>query len=330
MGFRALKIKAEERTKIVKRIVLCVVALLVLVLVIFSVIVPPASWKYHFSKPKVGKRNAGDLRIHFLDVGQGDCTLIELPDGKVMLIDGGDGKSGTKKQVLRYLNALDIDVIDYLVVTHTDKDHCGALDEVFRYKKVVNAYLPHTYDTEDVEYAETYAAAIEEECTIYPFSRKLNLSRLTDTETPYTLRFLYPYSPPAEGGYSKESCVLWLDYMGHSALFCGDAPSAVEEVLLRDDRLGTYALQGVTLSETEILKVAHHGSANSTSQEFLDYLGVETAIISCGEDNSYGHPSMEVCERLAAAEIDVYRTDLDGHVILTIGQEEGYAVRTLG
>ena len=125
MGYRAEKMRVEKKLKLLKRILLGILLLIILALCIFSVIVPPASWKYYVGLPQVTSAQEGELRVHFLDVGQGDCTLVELPDGKVMLIDGGDGSGASNKNLLRHLNALKIEVIDYLIVTHTDADHCG-------------------------------------------------------------------------------------------------------------------------------------------------------------------------------------------------------------
>lgn len=88
------------------------------------------------------------------------------------------------------------------------------------------------------------------------------------------------------------------DYFGTSTLFCGDATSRIEETLIREAELNFFEDYGVRLDSTEILKVSHHGSATGTGEEFVRYLGVETAIISCGKDNLYGHPSAEVCDGL--------------------------------
>ena len=142
MGYRAEKEKIEKKLRIVKIVVLCVALALVVGLCVFSAFCPPAQWKYYVNKPEVAKRSAGEMRIHYLDVGQGDCTLVELPDGKVVLIDGGDSTERTAETILRYLNALKIKTIDYLIVTHTHSDHCGALQKVVEQKKILNAYLP--------------------------------------------------------------------------------------------------------------------------------------------------------------------------------------------
>jgi competence protein ComEC len=244
-----------------------------------------------------------------------------------MLVDGGSSGAKTEKTVLRYLNALKIDTIDYLLITHTDDDHCGAIAEVARHKKVLNAYLPTSYDITSGEYAEAYAALAQEDCRLFTTDRTLDLSGKGDT--PYTLSFLYPYSDRMTDGDNEGSAVFWLDYMGVSFLFTGDAPKEVEEELLRDDGFGFFDERGVTLADTEILKVAHHGSSNSTSMELLTYLNLETAIISCGKDNAYGHPADVVMGMLEVVGADVYRTDESGHIILTVGQDGNYTVKTV-
>ncbi len=326
MGYGKEKDKREAKKRRWKIRLLCCAVAAMLALSVFSCILPPESWKYHFSKPEIASRKAGELRIHFLDVGQGDCTLIELPDGKTMLIDGGDDKSQTKTQVMRYLNGLKIKKIDHLVITHTDKDHCGSLEEVFRYKTVVNAYLPHSFEAEDTQYAEVYERALKENCEMIKHSREIDLS---NAEASYTLRFLYPYSVEAAGEYSEESAVLYLDYMGTGALFLGDADEEVEEILLRDEALGLLAPNGVQFANTEILKVAHHGSKSATSSALLACLQPKTAVVSCGKDNPYGHPHASVLERLEGVGTEVFRTDEKGHIVVTVKADGSYAVSAI-
>jgi beta-lactamase superfamily II metal-dependent hydrolase len=329
MSYQAEKRKIEEKIKRIKTVVLCVLLAALLSLCIFSAFVPPDTWKYHVGKPSVSKRNEGELRIHFLDVGQGDCTLIEFPDGKAALIDGGDGRERTETSVMRYLNALEIDVIDYLIVTHADGDHCGSLDKILEHKTVLNAYLPTANPEKGgAEYAEFYEKLLEEDCSKKHSFRYLSLG----TEA-YTFTFLYPYSLEASKGMEEleaddnaNSAVLWLDYLGVSALFTGDAPFETEELLMLDHKAGLFDHCGVALKSTEILKVAHHGSRDATSFEFLKYLGVKTAVISCGKDNVYGHPSEEAQENLKYAKAAVYRTDEQGTVMITIHPSGEYSI----
>ncbi len=324
MGYQAEKQKIEGKIKRVKTVALCVTLAALLFLCVFSAFVPPDTWKYYVGKPRVSKRNDGEMRIHFLDVGQGDCTLVELPDGKVALIDGGDGREGTEISVLRYLNALDIHTIDHLIVSHADSDHCGSLDKVLKYKTVLNAYLPATEpENSNDEYVEFYARLLEEECAMQ-YSK--SFTSLSGEECIFT--FLYPHLTELadENDDNANSSVLWLDYKGVSALFTGDAPLATEGALTRDDTLGLYDAYGVALDSTEILKVAHHGSADSTGVSFLEYLNVQTSVISCGKNNLYGHPSDEVLYRLQQANVTAYCTDERGTVVITVTKDGKYTV----
>ena len=317
MGYRAEKNKIEKKIRIIRIIALCIAFLVVAGLCVFSAFVPPKTWKYYVAKPKLDERGDGELRIHFIDVGQGDATLIELPDGKVALLDGGDTYETTATAILRYLNALDIDVIDYLFVSHTDSDHCGSLATVLQHKTILNAYLPAAnLKYVSTAYAEFYETMLEEECHYEYAMRGLTLKAETAA---YTLSFVYPYSIEAEANMQSDgtdSSVLWLDYKGVNALFMADADMDVEEKLMRDDRLG--ALRDIDLTDTEILKVGHHGSKYSTSLPFLQYCGIEWGVISCGKNNPYGHPTQEVLSALSTAGVQYARTDLDGSVVFTI------------
>lgn len=321
------------------RIVMLIVSLFFSLVVLFSLFVLPAeNWKYYVDLPKVSKRRAGEMRLHFLDVGQGDCTFVELPDGKKMLVDGGDGTEKTAKTVLRYLNALDVKKIDYLVCTHSDSDHSGALDLVVEQKQIGTAFIPAIDDyTINDEYAEFYAALLKKRVTIEESRALLSLSGEA-----YELVFLSPYGRDTTGGQYAEvndgkfssddlndtSAVIWLNYNGVSALLTGDATERVEENILRDDSLRIYEGAGVDLDGTEILKVSHHGSSGATGNGLLAMLNAETAVISVGKDNLYGHPTAETLDRLAGFGVNTYRTDERGTVQITISENGTYAVQT--
>ncbi len=332
MGYQAEKIKAERKMNKFKRILFLLIGLMILALCVISAFLGADTWKYYLNLPNVGTRAEGELRVHFLDVGQGDCTLIELPDNKIMMIDGGNTSEESTTAIMRYLNALKIEEIDYLLITHADSDHCGGLKRVIENKKPKRAFLPVTDETETGAYAEFYKAFLKTDCAWQYSSREVDLS----VEGAYTLRFLYPYSLDVDGSPippetdNEGSAVVWLDYQGTSVLFTGDAPTATEEKLVRDDLLGVLEYSGVTLSSTEILKVAHHGSSDSTSKEFLEYIGLTHAVISCGKDNLYNHPSSEVCTALTGVGAEILRTDTDGHWIATLFDSGEYSFQKLG
>ncbi len=323
MGYEAEKRKIEQRVKRLKTIALFFVIAVLGALCIISFWLPAETWKYCFALPQTGKSDEGEMRVHFLDVGQGDCSIVELPDGKVMLIDGGAGEESATI-LMRYLNALKIDVIDYLLITHADSDHCGGLQKVVRYKQVKRAFLPLTSATSNQAYAAVYTEIMEQGCQWQYSARSINLS--SDDENPYTLRFLYPYTIQTEifENTNASSAVVWLDYHGASVLFTGDAPRSTEEKLMRDDRLKLLD-ENINLKETELLKVAHHGSADATGADFLEYLGVKQAVISCGRNNIYGHPTEQVLSALSAQNVEVYRTDEFGSLIWTVSSTGKYA-----
>ena len=338
MGYAKEKRKTEDKKRKIK-IVLFV--LLVVVIAAFSVlagICPPREWKYRIKTPEVPKRADGELRIHFVSVGQGDATIVELPDGKIMLVDGGSSSDESEKSLLRYLNALKVDFIDYLVVTHADADHCGGLVKVLEQKEIGRAYLPLVGDKTDGDYAKFYSALVKEGCsysTAKPpkSDEKETQLSVTDGKYPYTLVFLYPDHALIDGitpvpeDDNAASAVLWLDYQGVSVLFTGDAPIETETRLIMNDFGGVHALYGVDIKSTEILKVAHHGSDTSTGEEFVRYLeNLQTAVVSCGENNPYNHPSIAVCERLRNAGATIYRTDEDGHIMITVDTDGDYSV----
>ncbi len=333
MGFAAEKKKADKKWKKLKLTILFIVIAAVLTCALLSVFIPSWSWKYRISLPKVDKRADGEMRIHFLDVGQGDATVIELPDGKVALIDGGNPSKDSEYALMRYLYALEIEKIDYLILTHADEDHCGSLDVVLDCLDVKNAYIPLASETVNTQYAQFYTALkAEEGCSVAYAKNGLKLSGEN-----YSFVFLHPYAYDVENTlYSKGnfdevsneySAVLFLEYNGVGTLFTGDLPSEKEKILAQSQEAGILS---VDISDTEILKVGHHGSKNSTSLELLSIIGVETAIISCGE-NTYGHPDEDTLGRLREKEATVHRTDTQGSIIVSVKKGgETYTVRALG
>jgi competence protein ComEC len=334
MGYRKEKNAIEGRKRKWKRVFACIGAALILAATVFACVIPPREWKYRIKTPNLTKRKLGELRMHFLDVGQGDCTLIELPDGKVMLIDGGNGEREATAYILRYMNALKIDTIDYLVVTHADVDHCGGMEEIVKQKEIVNAYLPPIYPEKA---GGRYDAFFQELCKQkYTWEYASRIVHLNGTgEYPYALSFLHPY-PRTEMEMRQDeyvahtnvlSTVVWLDYQGASAIFMGDAPLSVEDRLIRDDGLQAFAKHGVQLTSTEIIKVSHHGSSDATSLRLLNYLQAKTAVISCGKGNFYGHPHKETLQSLQLANMDVRRTDEDGTIVITVSKTGIYQVQ---
>ena len=331
MGYQEEKAKIDEKKKRITVITLIVIAVLVVALCVFAAFVPPDTWAYYVALPTVEARKEGEMKITFLEVGQGDCTLIELPDGKTMLIDGGDGGAGATNNIMRYLNASKIDKIDYLVLTHADADHCGGLVRIMQLKEIGALYLPITAPEKDGAYASFYQAVQESGCK-WKFGTRDTSIVSTDARYSFCLQFLSPMEQDIgkDIDANETSAVIWLDYQGVSTLFTGDATMKTENRLMEYYGLGLLDNSTVDLTDTEILKVSHHGGEDATSVGFLKFLGAETAMISCGKGNPYGHPTAALLARLKVAGLTAYRTDSQGHISVTVSPDGSYRVSTLG
>ncbi len=315
MSYRTEEQKIQKRLRRIKIIVFAVVFFIVLFVCIFSAFVPPTTWKYYFHLPKVAKRQEGELRLHFLDVGQGDCTLIELPDGKTVLVDGGDGEEAHTSTLMRYLNALKIEYLDFVVLTHTDSDHCGGLSTVLQYKKVGTVCHPQQENiTVNTAYASFYATVGEKGLSTMINSKAVSIVT-SDARYPYRLQWLSP-SVEAEGDGNENSAVLFLHYGEKRALLMGDASTEVEDALMTYGQVGLLS-GDADIADLDLLKVSHHGSSANSQTSFLQYTKPKTAVISCGKDNQYGHPAVETLERLYEVNATVCRTDEQGTLLFS-------------
>lgn len=258
--------------------------------------------------------------VTFLDVGQGDCIHIRSKSGCHYLIDGGslDVERVGEYRIIPYLKYRGAKCLEAVFVTHPDKDHCnGILELLSRAKEagitVKKLYLP---DVDEESRSQTYwelvKAAKEADTIVHYLAKGMQLK-----EENLTLLCLHPqkgYMTENENAYSM---VLLMQYQQFDVLLTGDVEEEGERELL--STLRKYDVQGV-----EVLKVAHHGSRNATSKEFLDHFkqaGFKLAVISCGQDNSYGHPHKETLLRLAEMECPVVTTPEYGAITVEFGEE---------
>ncbi len=315
----------KKKVKNFKKFVFILLAIAVLAVIFVGTLVYNALTAYQLC---VGARKAGELRIHFLSVGQGDCTLIEFPDGKKMLIDGGNGAGENDKKIVAYLRALRVKTLDYMLLTHSDADHCGGLERVVENFKVSRAFLPHKATLTSTETYRSLYEAVLRKVSAVEYSERYDYIAGEN----YFLMLLSPKSLTVteDADDNETSAVAWLDYQGVSALFAGDMTAETEEDILRDCTLEPYVFtvngKRADLNSTEILKVAHHGSAGSSTLKWLQFLNFKTAIISCGVNNSYGHPAKDTLDRLYVAnpQARVYRTDDCGDIVVTVTQDGKY------
>ncbi len=289
---------------------------------------------------------AQDLKVHFIDVGQGDAILIQTPNKMNVLIDSGDTNKDNTEKLLNYLSKLGVDDIDYLIATHTDSDHIGGFDEVFQEYEVGFVFRPYLYSKHDAseKLADTFNVSAAKECTTKIYSTFLNaihkeksqwtyfnkdtdlvINLLDDSDVEYCLKFdfLSPTANLSDIYYNEMndySPIIRMSYKDVDFLFTGDATVEVEEEVIT-----AYADYDL---DVDVLKVGHHGSTTSTSMEFLNKITPEYAVISCGTGNKYGHPKQAVLNRLISVSCDVYRTDLQGNIVFAVDADGTIASAT--
>jgi len=237
------------------------------------------------------------LSIYFLDVGQGDSSIIITPDDRVVLIDSGPNES----LILRYLQNLGVSHIDLLIATHAHADHITGMDKIiakYKPKAFIDPGIPHTTAT----YQRMITAIDKYNINYYKgISRKINLDSLS-------LTILPPAIPLIKGSeLNNNSVVVRLDYKDFSCLFTGDIEKEREGQLLTESRSNL---------NVDILKIPHHGSSSSSSPLFIRSVGPKIAVICCGQGNKYGHPHQETISLLQSFGIEIYRTDLSGTILI--------------
>ncbi|XXF54581.1 ComEC/Rec2 family competence protein [Thermoanaerobacterium thermosaccharolyticum] len=242
---------------------------------------------------------SGTLKVHFINVGQGDSEFIQAPSGKTMLIDAGTNEAGNS--VVSYLKNLGISRIDILVGTHPHEDHIGGMDNVINSFDIGQFYMPKVTTTTKT-FEDVLTAAKSKGLSITTAKAGIILDLGSDIKA----EMLAPNGTKYDD-LNNYSAVIKLTYGNTSFLFTGDASSQSEEEMLN---------KGYNL-KANVLKVGHHGSSSATTLPFLQAVNPKYAVISCGKNNDYGHPHKETMDKLKNAGIIVYRTDECGTIVAT-------------
>lgn len=235
------------------------------------------------------------LSIHIIDVGQGDSILIQTPKNTNILVDGGNEDSSLI--ISKFIKSKKAKNLDLVIATHPDTDHIGSLDNVINKFKVSKLYLPNKNTNNDSYYNLIQACNKK---NIKP--QYLSKGDIINLEDNLKLTILNPSYTHEDS--NSNSIVFKLDYKNKSFLFTGDATKENEIEMINN----------FNLNDIDFLKVAHHGSKNSSTEEFLKSTTPDVAAISCGYDNTYGHPHKDTLLRLAQVNTKVYRTDKQGHI----------------
>ncbi|WP_010239921.1 ComEC/Rec2 family competence protein [Clostridium arbusti] len=241
-----------------------------------------------------------ELTVHYIDVGQGDCTLVQI-NKKNLLIDAGPKDAEDK--VLSYIKTQGITKLDYIIATHPHEDHIGGMSLVLKNFKVGEFIAPKIYNppnTSDFKDLIQGLKAKNMKINVLTPGDNINLGENIQCQV------LAP-NHSSYDNLNNYSIVLKITYKNSKFLFNGDAEEESENEILSN---------GFDVS-CDILKLGHHGSKTSTSEDFLKEASPKIAIISCGKNNDYGHPHKITLDKLASINSKIYRTDLHGNIVLS-------------
>lgn len=247
------------------------------------------------------------LKIHFVDVGQGDCTFITTPQNKTILIDGGGSMSEEynvgKSTLLPYILDRGYTKLDYVFISHFDQDHSLGCAKIIENLTVSNLILNKQLEENDI-YKHIVSIAKQKKVNLI-YVKAGDVITLNGVK----IKILHPQEKLiAENSINNNSIVFKLEYKSFSILFTGDIENIAEEVILS---------KNINL-KADILKVAHHGSKTSSSQRFIEAVSPKIALIGVGKNNMFGHPNREVIERLQSYGTKIYRTDECGEISITV------------
>lgn len=289
---------AQRKNAKNKKIIISILSvIIVLVLSLFSEQLKPLFEPLEAD----GTRIDSEFSVHFINVGQGDCTLIKTPDGN-MLIDAGE--NGYEKTVLDYLEAQGVDSLKYLVATHPHSDHIGGVAEVLDAVPTENIIMPRLSknNTPTTTTYEKMMTAIKKSGAKVIAAKPGNEYSFGGAE--FTV--LAPFEQ--DENLNNMSVVIKLTYKGYSFVFSGDAEKEVENQILK---------AGYDIS-ADVYKGAHHGSSTSNSKKFVRAINPTYAVLSYEDGNSYGHPHRETVELFNEEGIVYYSTADYGTIIFTV------------
>ena len=350
--------KNNKREKELQKFVACLVVIIIITVIVLAVFYISNGYKFDFGFLKKESEsvsvnysevdNVRDLKVYFIDIGQGDCIFIELPDGKNMLIDTGEKRNAGKAKIDKYLrdekgNKV---TIDYCVATHPDSDHIGLMPYVYEQYDVLKSYRPYVYSENKSASALPYelnkGIKIKNSSNIYyDYITNVNAEQTyweffkddsdfsngftgKDGEIyEYTVNFVMPYADNLNDYQyfttpNDFSAVIMLEYADRKILFTGDIEYETGKKGAEQSFIREFSTSNPAMVDCDVLKVAHHGSDSSTSPEFLSLVKPEHSVISCGLSNKHRHPLKSTLDNLVNCGSEIYRTDLQGTIILTI------------
>ena len=255
-----------------------------------------------------------ELKINFIDVGQGDSCLITTPQNKKVIVDSGGSESYDvgKNVLLPYLLDKRITKIDYIMISHFDTDHCKGFEYVLENLKVKNVIISKQSETSE-NFKQIMKIIRKKRINLIVVQKgsKIKIDNFT------TVDIISPQSENIADNMNDNSIVAKLEAYNFSILFTGDASEKIEKELIKEK---------INL-KSDILKVSHHGSKTGTSEEFLKSVKPKIALIGVGENNKFGHPTEDVIKRLTENKVKIYRTDRNGEISIKIKKNKNIKIK---
>lgn len=247
------------------------------------------------AKVKTVTHKAAKMEVHFIDVGQGDAILVKA-DGHNMLIDAGGNDD--EKDIVAYLKGQQIKKLDYVIATHPHEDHIGGLDKVIGSFSIKTFLMPEKENTTKT-FEDVLDALIKKNMSV---TAPVTGKKYTLGNASFTI-----IAPNGTYGDTLNNWSIGIKLINgsNSFILCGDAETEAEQDIL----------EGEIDLKADVLKISHHGSNSATNAEFLDAIDPEYAVVSCGEDNKYGHPAKDTLQKVKDRDIALFRTDKQGTVI---------------
>ncbi len=271
-----------------------------LLVAVLSFLYGNAGWLFPDEKPAESALSANGT-VHYLDCGQGDCAVV-VSEGSVVLIDAGPADASA--EVIAYLKRLNVEKIDDLILSHPHEDHIGGAEDVLKAFPVGEIYMQRpTQGTEPT--TSVYTNLLQE---IKAQGKTVHATAPGDTFTAGAFQFTVLGPLQAYPDLNDQSVILRAQDQQTSFLFVGDQEKEAEKDLV---------LQYGDALSSAVLKVGHHGSSTSSSEDFLKAVSPAYAVISCGVDNPYGHPHQEILDALKQQKISCFRTDKNGSIVFS-------------
>lgn len=252
----------------------------------------------NFNSNKVNNADPNKMFVHYIDVGQGDCILVQV-NNKNLLIDSGP--KSDRKKLFNYLSGLNLNKLDYVIATHPHEDHIGNMDDIIKTYSIGTFYAPKVESTTK-SFEDMVDALKDKNLKVHVLKNNSNSIDLGENTK------VNVFSPNKDfyDNLNNYSPVIKIQYGNTSFLFTGDAEKEVEKEILNNNE---------DIS-ADVLKVGHHGSSTSTSKDFLKKVNPSIAVISVGKDNIYNHPDAITTKLLDDSNIKTYRTDKDGTIVI--------------